>query len=480
MSSTPSDRDRLADVIRQVRQMILEIRERKRSINEASTRQSLIVPVLAGLGWDVTNPFEVQPEYTHGGKYNPVDWALFVKDRPRLFIEAKPLGAKLDDPKVEIQLFAYAAAVGLQWCVLTDGDAYRFYNTHAVVDAREKLFRSVEISKSGEHEYAVESLAFISKDQVACGAMDDAWRAQEAERAVEGALRSLVADADERLVQAASAGRRHIRPEDIEDALRRAEVRLSFSPPQVLTRRNEGSADRRTSIAGKTADRDAGWGLDGYVGPVTLDGSAVSMSKSRPFAGDLAEKRVALSTVAAVATAALDLSRNGRVVTAAAVKAHPQGPRSFGPIQTALAALLASGALVCDDGDGLWAPQDVASPDEMVDRLLTSARRLVNDPPPQNSGEVAGRRTFKWEASIGDGGAFSITCTYIPDPNVHFEFSGVKIPPAQDFRPAREELLRQIYEAIRPLFPGLKDGLVRAKAWSGVHRIYPAKEYGGK
>jgi len=92
-------------------------------INEATVRIGIIEPILAALGWDITDPVAVQPEYSSGGRR--VDYALCAfPARPSVFIEAKAIG------KVEAadrQLFEYAFHEGVPFAVLTDGRTWSFY-----------------------------------------------------------------------------------------------------------------------------------------------------------------------------------------------------------------------------------------------------------------------------------------------------------------------------------------------------------------
>ena len=77
---------------------------------------------------------------------NPVDYAIFLMRTPRLFVEAKALGENLADDKWAKQIMGYASVVGVPWIVLTDGDEWRIYNSHAQVPVEEKLFRRVKLS----------------------------------------------------------------------------------------------------------------------------------------------------------------------------------------------------------------------------------------------------------------------------------------------------------------------------------------------
>ena len=114
-----------------------------RGLNEENTKGALIEPILRALGWNVEDPDEVTREYKGKRRDKPVDYALRLLRSPRLFVEAKALGADLSDRKWAGQIMGYATVAGVKWAVLTDGNEYRIYNTHAPVDVEKKLLRRV-------------------------------------------------------------------------------------------------------------------------------------------------------------------------------------------------------------------------------------------------------------------------------------------------------------------------------------------------
>jgi hypothetical protein len=99
-------------------------RYRGQGIGEQDTKAALIVPVLRALGWDTEDLEDVKLEYKRRPADNPVDYALVLLREPRLFIEAKSLGANLDDHKWANQILAYATVAGVEWVALTDGNEY--------------------------------------------------------------------------------------------------------------------------------------------------------------------------------------------------------------------------------------------------------------------------------------------------------------------------------------------------------------------
>jgi hypothetical protein len=123
----------LRETLTKVRARIDELREHGDRISEEETKAILIDPVLAALGWRVDELEDVRREYRAKTNDNPVDYALVVFGKPRLFVEAKALSVALDR-KSASQVVGYAATVGVSWCVLTNGDEYRLYKSHASVD----------------------------------------------------------------------------------------------------------------------------------------------------------------------------------------------------------------------------------------------------------------------------------------------------------------------------------------------------------
>ena len=196
-----------------------------RSLGEQNTKASLIEPVLEALGWDIRDPDEVHHEYKPTPKDNPVDYALSLLRTPRLFVEAKGLGDQLDDRKWIIQILTYATGAGVVWCVLTDGNEYRFYNSTAAVDAEEKLFRRIRLSDVGEEE-AVRTLSLISRGNLEDNILDVLWNAFFVDRQVKQTLRELVTTPAKGLVRLIRRKASKLTPKEIGDSLRRLDFRI--------------------------------------------------------------------------------------------------------------------------------------------------------------------------------------------------------------------------------------------------------------
>jgi predicted type IV restriction endonuclease len=91
--------------------------------NEAAVSFSILMPILRALGWDDSDPDQVIPEHSSGGRR--VDFALCgTSKRPSVFVEVKGVGRALEGDR---QLFEYAFHEGIPICVLTDGRDWSFY-----------------------------------------------------------------------------------------------------------------------------------------------------------------------------------------------------------------------------------------------------------------------------------------------------------------------------------------------------------------
>lgn len=227
-----ADQNSLADCIHKTTQKITRFRDR--SLGEQNTKASLIEPILEALGWDVRDPDEVHREFKPTSKDCPVDYALKLFRKPRLFVEAKGLGEGLEDRKWITQVLSYAVVAGVEWCVLTDGNAYRFYNAVAALDADEKLFCKIQLSDGNDAE-AVRMLSLISRANMEENLLDVLWSAHFVDRRVKEALRGMIASSDRSLVRLLRRKTTKLTPKEIIDSLRRLDIRIDSPTVAVST-----------------------------------------------------------------------------------------------------------------------------------------------------------------------------------------------------------------------------------------------------
>lgn len=98
---------------------------------EEATKTSLVLPFLRVLGYDFTNPLEVNPEYDADfgtKKHEKIDYAILKDGEPIIFMECKSVNADLDDRKCCSQLYRYFSVSNAKIGILTNGIEYRFYS----------------------------------------------------------------------------------------------------------------------------------------------------------------------------------------------------------------------------------------------------------------------------------------------------------------------------------------------------------------
>jgi hypothetical protein len=95
---------------------------------EEATKNALIMPFIKLLGFDVFDPFEVNPEFIADigiKKGEKVDYAIMKDGEPIIIIECKHHQEKLDPHNS--QLFRYFHVCKAKFGLLTNGLVYRFY-----------------------------------------------------------------------------------------------------------------------------------------------------------------------------------------------------------------------------------------------------------------------------------------------------------------------------------------------------------------
>jgi len=150
----------------ELQKLSIKINERRIHVtNEEMTKQSLILPFIEALGFDIYDPLEVRPEYTADfgkKKGEKVDYAIFKNSVPIMFFEAKSVKEKLSNHDAQLcRYFNSTKDVGLG--VITNGIEYRFFtdidDTNIMDD---KPFFVLNITKLKESDF--DNLAKFKKD----------------------------------------------------------------------------------------------------------------------------------------------------------------------------------------------------------------------------------------------------------------------------------------------------------------------------
>jgi len=163
--------------------------------NEANTKALLIEPMLAELGWDVTDLDQVVREYkVYDSTF--LDYALKIDGELRVFVEAKAVAKDLGDKQFVAQTVNYANNEGVIWCVLTNGLAYRVYKTNEPVGMEQKLLFEVDLTDIGDDggDSVSQGLALFSRSAVAEGKLDTWGERVFTDTRVRRTLTALAAD----------------------------------------------------------------------------------------------------------------------------------------------------------------------------------------------------------------------------------------------------------------------------------------------
>jgi hypothetical protein len=97
---------------------------------EEAVKTSVVLPFLAGLGYDIFNPAEVVPEFTAdavGKRGEKVDYAICQDGKVSILVECKALSVTLDRKHLA-QLYRYFTVTEARFAILTNGQVYQFYS----------------------------------------------------------------------------------------------------------------------------------------------------------------------------------------------------------------------------------------------------------------------------------------------------------------------------------------------------------------
>lgn len=172
--------------------------------NEASVSIGIVAPILRALGWDDSDPDQVIPEFSSGGRR--VDFALCGNNRrPSLFIEVKGVGKAIEG---ERQLFEYAFHEGIPLCILTDGRDWSFFLPGAQGSYDDRRVYRLQIDHRPTSESIDAFTRYLSRTRIKSGeAVEDAMRdyrdkasRREASRILPDAWQVLINQPDDLLI----------------------------------------------------------------------------------------------------------------------------------------------------------------------------------------------------------------------------------------------------------------------------------------
>ena len=149
------------DQIKQHSERVLKLKDQ--IATEEATKNSLILPMIQILGYDIFNPREVVPEFVADigvKKGEKVDYAILKDGVPIFLIECKHWSEEL--LKHDEQLLRYFQASKVKFGILTNGIKYMFFTDLDATNIMDKEpFLTVDITNIRDNE--VEELKKFSK-----------------------------------------------------------------------------------------------------------------------------------------------------------------------------------------------------------------------------------------------------------------------------------------------------------------------------
>jgi predicted type IV restriction endonuclease len=136
------------------------------TLDEASTKMGVILPILKELGWNPFNVEEIHPEYSVGSKN--VDYSLRYGKKNKVFIEVKQTETDLD--KHQPQLLNYSFSEGVRLAILTNGIAWWFYLPLHEGSWEQRKFYVIDIQHQLAEDIAQKFEDLLRKQNIISGA----------------------------------------------------------------------------------------------------------------------------------------------------------------------------------------------------------------------------------------------------------------------------------------------------------------------
>jgi hypothetical protein len=143
----------------------LQSNDRLADMDEASTKQAIVIKMLSLLGWDIFDVDEVKPDLAV--KSHTVDFSLRSNKADAVFINVKKVNAALD--KHQKQILGCARAEGVKLSILTNGMAWWFYLSLQEGALEQKKFCSIDLLKQNPKDSAPILFSLLEKDSITSG-----------------------------------------------------------------------------------------------------------------------------------------------------------------------------------------------------------------------------------------------------------------------------------------------------------------------
>lgn len=133
-------------------------------LSESDTRAYLVDPLLRILGYEGVK--HLRREVPVPATKEFIDYALLIDGDLRALVEAKALRHSLSDQHIA-QCVQYASILGVRWCLITNGDTWVVYDSHAKGPLSDKRVAEVRLGTDPlEVERAWEVLSMFSRESL--------------------------------------------------------------------------------------------------------------------------------------------------------------------------------------------------------------------------------------------------------------------------------------------------------------------------
>lgn len=138
--------------------------------SEENTKKRIIEPLIEMLGWNFKEDIQLEYQIHIGRSLNYVDYAMSIKGKPVLFLEAKALSVNLSNDE-STQIISYGRVEAVRWVALTNGKLVKIFDTTGGRTEKECIIAVIELLNLPSHSY---ELGLISKNSILTGEIENA------------------------------------------------------------------------------------------------------------------------------------------------------------------------------------------------------------------------------------------------------------------------------------------------------------------
>ena len=132
------------------------------SLDEARTKQGVVLRLLSLAGWNAFDLSEVTPEYTVGARR--VDYALRIDAASKVFIEVKKPSEDLQNHQQQLLDYCFKEGVGL--AALTNGRTWWLYLPLREGSWEQRRFLTIDLESQDPEVVQERFLQFLSRNEV--------------------------------------------------------------------------------------------------------------------------------------------------------------------------------------------------------------------------------------------------------------------------------------------------------------------------